>query len=101
MWWKVYFWIAVGEAVLAVSSIFFFPGYHLFTQIVMAVIFLIALIGIYAYVFRKKILTKLFWQYFLGIYVLIDVLYLIYASVPTAPFISSLRFLTIYQDDKY
>src|SRR6266567_2974610 len=101
MLWRIYFIIGVGEAILAVTSIFFDPGYHLFTQIVMAIIFLIALFGLYEYVFRKHFFPKLFWQYFLGIYILIDVVYLIYATAPTAPLLSSLSFLTIYKDDKY
>jgi hypothetical protein len=101
MLWKLYFIIALGEALLAITSLFSDPGYHIFTQIVMAIIFLIALFGLYEYVFRIQYLPKLFWQYFLGIYVLIDFLYLIYAIAPTVPLISSLSFLTIYKDDKY
>ena len=41
--WKIYFIIAVAEALLAVTGLFYDPGYHIFTQIVMAVIFLIVL----------------------------------------------------------
>lgn len=101
MLWKLYFVIAIGEALLAVMSLFSDPGYHIFTQIVMAIIFLIALFGLYEYVFHKQYLPKLFWQYFFGIYLLIDLLYLIYAAAPGAPLISSLSFMTIYKDDKY
>jgi hypothetical protein len=101
MLWKLYFFIAICEAILAVTGLFFNPGYHVFTQTVMAGIFLIALYGLYEYVFHKELLTKLFWQYFLGIYILTDVLYLIYATAPHAPIISSLAFLTIYKDDTY
>jgi len=101
MLWKIYFIIAIGEAVLAVTSLFSDPGYHLFTQIVMAIIFLIAFFGLYEYIFKKQFLPKIFWQYFLGIYVLIDLLYIIYAVAPTVPLISFLSFLTIYQNDKY
>jgi len=99
--WKIYFIIAVAEALLAVTGLFYDPGYHIFTQIVMAVIFLIALFGLYEYVFKKQFLPKLFWQYFFGIYILIDILYLIYAVAPSAPLLSSLSFLSIYPDDKY
>ena len=101
MLWKLYFLIAIIEAIIAVTSIFFEPGYHIFTQVVMAIIFLIDLFGLYEYVFRKQFIPKLFWQYFLGIYILIDFLYLIYAIAPTAPLISLLNFLTIYHDDNY
>src|SRR5690349_17647878 len=101
MLWKIYFLIAVVEAILAVTSLFYAPGYHVFTQVVMAIIFVIALYGLYEYVFKKRLVSKLFWQYFLGIYILIDVLYLIYAFFPTVPLISALGFLTIYKDTNY
>lgn len=99
MLWKLYFFIAVCESILVITGLFFDPGYHIFTQAVMAGIFLIALFGLYEYVFHKQIVSKLFWQYFLGIYILIDILYLIYSLAPHAPFISSLAFLTIYKND--
>src|SRR5579864_2618857 len=101
MLWKLYFFIAICEAVLAVTGLFFNPGYHVFTQAVMAIIFLIALFGLFEYVFHKQLIPKLFWQYFFGIYILIDVLYLIYAIAPHASIISSLSFLTIYKNDPY
>ncbi len=95
----MYFLLAVGEAILGVSGLFLDPGYHIFTQVVMTVIFLIALFGLFEYVFHERFVPRLFWQYFLGIYILIDIIYLIYALFPTVPILSSLSFLTIYKDD--
>ncbi len=101
MWWKIYFWLTIVEVFIAAFSIFIAPGDHIFTQIVMDMLFFVAIIGLYGYVFQKRILTKLFWQYFFGIYILTDILYLIYAAAPHAPLISSLVFLEIYKDSKY
>lgn len=101
MWWKLYFWITIIEAVLGFLGIFITPGYHIATQIIMAVIFLVAVIGMYSYAFRKKLLTQLFWQYFTGIYVLIDLIYLVYAAAPQAQGISALSFLSIYKETSF
>jgi hypothetical protein len=95
MWWKIYFGITIVEAILGTASIFIAPGIHIFSQIIYAVIFLVAVVGLYGYIFRKDILNPVFWQYFLGIYILIDVLYFIYAAAPHASFISSLSFMAI------
>ena len=101
MWWKVSFWITILEALLNILSFFVEPGIHIFTQIVLFILFIIAVFGLYGYINKKKFLSPLFWQYFLGIYVLIDIIYLIYAAAPQAPLISYLSFLSIYQKDKY
>ena len=96
MWWKIYFWITVGELLLQFLGLFVNPGTHIATQIVVFFIFAIAVIGMYGYAFQKRIFSQLFWQYFTGIYVLIDLIYLIYAAFSHAPVISSLSFLEVY-----
>jgi len=101
MWWKIYFWITIVEALLNVLSLFFAPGIHIFTQIVLILLFLVAVIGLYGYIFQKKIFSGIFWQYFLGIYLLIDIIYLIYSAAPNTPLISSFSFLTIYKPDNF
>ena len=98
MWWKFYFIITLGEVGLIALGLFASPGIHIATQIVMSILFFIAVLGVYAYVFRKKILNPLFWQYFLGIYILIDLVYLIYSAAPHAPLVSSLSFLAVYDN---
>ena len=101
MWWKIYFWLAICEAILAVASIFAIPGDYIVTQIVMTIIFLVGVVGLYSYIFQKKLLTEVFWQYFLGIYILIDIFLLLYTAFPHAPIISSLAFLTVYKDSSF
>ncbi len=101
MWWKIYFGITIIEAFLNILSIFMDPGIHIANQIILMVLFLIAVFGLYGYIYQKKFLSPVFWQYFLGIYVLIDVIYLIYSAAPAAPFISFLSFLTIYKPNNY
>src|SRR6266576_2692721 len=101
MWWKIYFGITILEALLTILSLFTAPGIHIFTQIVLILLFLVAVIGVYGYIYRKKIFSHIFWQYFLGIYLLIDIIYLIYAAVKNAPFISSLSFLAISKPDNF
>lgn len=101
MWWKIYFGITIVEALINIISLFAAPGIHIFTQIVLVLLFFIAVSGLYGYIFNKRFLTHIFWQYFLGIYLLIDVIYLIYALAPTSVFFSWLSFITIYPTDKY
>ncbi|MGH7203535.1 MAG: hypothetical protein ACREHC_03780 [Candidatus Levyibacteriota bacterium] len=98
MWWKLYFALTLCEVGLVALSLFSMQGIHIATQIVMAILFLIAVVGVYSYVFRKKILNQLFWQYFLGIYILIDLVYLAYVAAPHAPLLSSLSFLAVYSN---
>jgi hypothetical protein len=101
MWWKIYFGITLVEALLNILGLFTAPGIHIFTQIVVILLFLVAVVGLYGYIYRKKIFSHIFWQYFLGIYLLIDIVYLIYSAIPNAPVISFLSFLTIYKPDNY
>jgi hypothetical protein len=101
MWWKLYFIITLGEFGLIALGLFSTPGMHIATQIVMAILFFIAVVGVYSYVFRKKLLNQLFWQYFLGIYILIDLVYLIYSAAPNAPILSSLSFLAVYDNTTF
>ena len=42
------------------------------------------LIGLIAYAFREKLLNKTFWQYFLFIYVIVDVVYMVWLGRPAA-----------------
>ncbi len=98
MWWKLYFALTLCEVGLIALSLFSMQGVHIATQIVMAILFLIAVVGVYSYVFRKKILNQLFWQYFLGIYILIDLVYLAYVAAPHASLLSSLSFLEVYSN---
>jgi hypothetical protein len=99
MWWKIYFGITIVEILLDILSFFVAPQLHIFTNIVVSLLFIVAVIGLYGYIFRKDILNPVFWQYFLGIYILIDVLYFIYAAAPHAPLISSLSFMAVSKTD--
>jgi hypothetical protein len=101
MWWKIYFWINILEALLNILSLIAEPGIHIFTQVVLLVLFLVAVVGLYGYIYQKKFLSPVFWQYFLGIYFLIDVVYLIYSVAPQSSILSYLSFLSIYKPDQY
>ena len=99
MWWKIYFGITIIEVFLDILSFFVSPQLHIFTNIVLSLLFIVAVIGLYGYIFRKDILSQVFWQYFLGIYILIDLLYFIYTAAPHAPLISSLSFIAVSKID--
>ncbi len=101
MWWKIYFGITIIEVLSDVLSFFIFPEIHIVTHIVLSLIFIIAAVGLYGYIFQKNILSQVFWQYFLGIYILIDILYLIYTAAPSTPFISGLSFMEVYKSDNF
>lgn len=50
-------------------------------------------VGLYSYVFRKKILSPVFWKYFLWINIVYSALYIIYTLAPNAPLINYLSYL--------
>lgn len=55
----------------------------------------------FSFAFRKKIFTPLFWQYFAWIYALLDGIYLVYISAPSAPLLSWLSFLQVYPEQTF
>ncbi|MBA3723811.1 MAG: hypothetical protein H0W89_02855 [Candidatus Levybacteria bacterium] len=100
LWWKIYFWLSVAITVLAVTFEISYPsesiGLLLFDAILLAGI----CVGIYAFLFRKTVLSPQFWKYFLWFNVAYSIIYLVYIFAPDAPYIEYLSFLSYSDEDQ-
>ncbi|MGE7603645.1 hypothetical protein ACQKL5_14320 [Peribacillus sp. NPDC097675] len=59
MLWKIYFWIIVG---IEVASMFVETVHGPVIEITDTIISVISTIGLFGYVYKKQLLTKLFWK---------------------------------------
>ena len=82
MWWKIYFWLIVALAII--TSIFWAGNFHNLTLTVAlhTAVFYIEVLGLFSYLFRRRILWQLFWLLFFWLNAGLDVLYLLYALFP-------------------
>lgn len=81
MWWRIYFWI-----ILLINIFFSFDylrhqNWNL-RDFLYFLSFIIYPLGIYSFVFRKKIFSKLFWKFFFWISIFDTITYLIYVYSP-------------------
>ncbi len=100
LWWKIYFWFTVAITGLAVIAEISYPsesfGLLLFDAMLLAGI----CVGIYAFLFRKTILSPQFWKYFLWFNVAYSIIYLVYVFAPDAPYVEYLSFLAYSDEDQ-
>lgn len=99
MWWKIYFWLDIALVVVSLLSFYGTTRQNNIMHIFLIVTYCIALIGLYSYVFNKKILNITFWKIYLWFYLLLDAVYLLYILFPTFTLIHFLSFISIYQDN--
>jgi len=67
IWWKYYFFFLVGLTALGSIEILSNEASGI-AEAIYYPIFIIGTIGLYGYVFSKKILHRSFWLYFIAIY---------------------------------
>ena|SRR3989344_1944924 len=82
MWWKIYFWIFL---ILSIIGLIFFFGQlktWSFADWFEVITSIIALIGVYAYVYKKKILSSQFWIIFFWIIIVNWLSGVVYAFTP-------------------
>jgi len=73
-WWKNYFYLLVAITVLGFIEILFNEAAGI-TEAIYYPLSIIGLIGLYGYVFSKKILHRSFWLYFIAIYLAATIAY--------------------------
>jgi hypothetical protein len=93
IWWKVYFWLNTALLAFVIIAEFSYPTAPPGLFIADVVIYVLALIGVYAFISRKPFFTTIFWKYFFWFNIVYALVYLVYAIAPDAPGISSLSFL--------
>ena len=71
MFWKIYFWV------LVVLLAFYHPsvGFPRIWEVIDLVIDVIAIVGLFAFCWEKRILTRLFWRAFFPICIIWNVFY--------------------------
>ncbi len=73
MGWKIYSWVLA--AILGLAYFTILLGTVTAPKIIDIPISLVALVGLFGYAYKKKIGTKLFWQIWLILLILWDILY--------------------------
>lgn len=99
LWWKVYLWLNVALVVFAAIAEFSYPTAPPGLFIADVIIYSLALIGVYAFVFKKPIFTTEFWKYLFWFNVVYSVAFLLYAIDPNAPIINYVSNLS-YGDEE-
>ena len=94
MWWKIYFWFNILAVVVGLFAIL-----GLATNTISLVILLtfaasiVAIIGLYSYIYKKPTFNKTFWFWFFWINVVYTVASLFYSLAPTDLILRNLSFL--------
>lgn len=99
LWWKIYFWISLFLLLLGIVGQVVAPVEPMWLFAADGVLYSIALVGVFSYVFRKVIFNNLFWKGFFWFTIVYTLLYILYAIAPDAPGINLLSFLA-YQGEE-
>ena len=62
MWWKIYFWIYTVIMVLGIIGLFSVLSSFAFVDIVSYILNIVLYVGLYGYVFKKRILEPKWWS---------------------------------------
>ncbi len=87
MKWKIFFWALCLFALYDLAVISSVPSDDLFPVIFHHIVFFGELIGLYAYIFHKKIGSPQFWKYFLWLNIILDFLSIAYTLYPDSPYL--------------
>jgi hypothetical protein len=93
MWWKIYFWIICCILIFDITALFSDKIINIYLFIIDILNTVILLIGLYAYVFKKRIFSRTFWEFFLWINIVYFLLESLYILAPENPFIKYLSYL--------
>lgn len=99
MWWKIYFWLTLALAVVGSLGVFLIPSEVTSVIILEFLIFYLALVGLYSFVFSKHIFSSKFWKFFFWFYLFLDIVYILKVLFPEAPFQDYLSLLSAYEDE--
>lgn len=92
MKWKIFFWALCLFALFDLAALSSAPTGDLFPVIFHHIIFFGELIGLYAYIYNKKIAIPQFWKYFLWFNIILDVLSILYTLYPQSPYLQFYSF---------
>jgi hypothetical protein len=92
IWWKIYFFFITLLSLLSFAGIFFMEGVGI-TEYVSVVIWLVATIGLFGFVFLKKIITPGFWLIFFIGYLTFSIAYYFITNIDLSAGISQTEFI--------
>ena len=78
MFWKIYFWLLI---VLTLPS-YLWQGFSRSWEIIDFILFIVAMIGLFAFSWQKKMFTQLFWKTYLPTYIIWNVFYQYFLPLP-------------------
>ena len=74
IFWKIYFFIITGITLFGFMGMIIYKNFGI-AEIISIVTGSIGTIGLYGYVFSKRLFNRPFWLYFLVVYIIFDIAY--------------------------
>ena len=90
--WKIYFVFITLLSVFGLTVLFFEPNFGI-AEIFTIILIVPATIGLFGYIFRKKILTQSFWKTFFFVYIAWSVLYIFVSKIDQQAGMSDSEFI--------
>ena len=100
IFWKINFFIITALTQFGVMEMVSYEGFGV-AEIISILTSAIGIIGLYGYVFSKRIFKRSFWLYFLAIYIIFDIAYFFITDAVIFPEMEDLspaenKFLTLF-----
>ncbi|QQG40891.1 MAG: hypothetical protein HYV37_01035 [Candidatus Levyibacteriota bacterium] len=91
MWWKIFFWINIVFAVLAILGLAVTK--NSFWDVFSIANFIVVVVGLYAFIYRKKVFSETFWLFMFWFNIVTDIVYTFYVFAPNDPIMKNFSFL--------
>jgi len=82
VWWKIYFWVSLVLSAVGLVTVYGQARVWFFSDWVEIITSIIGLIGLFAFIYKKTIFSKLFWRVFFWMIVVSWFFNLIYVFTP-------------------
>ena len=91
MWWKIYYWLSIIGLIFMIFGLV--QGNNSIIDLIESADLILAVIGLYAFIYKKKVFKATFWLYFFWFNVVFDIAYLVYGLAPNDTVLKNLSFL--------
>ncbi len=91
MWWKIFLWINIVLAVFATLGLAVTK--NSFWDVFGVANFIIVIVGLYAFIYRKKVFSEIFWLFMFWFNIAYDIIYSFYVLAPNDPLLKNFSFL--------
>ena len=90
--WKIYFFFITLLSIFGFTVIYFDPNFG-FVEILSIILVIPATIGLFGYIFRKKILNPKFWNIFFFCYIAWSILYIFVSKIDQQAGMSEIEYI--------